>query len=94
MEREVVHPRSDMPRKELPGFIYSMNSMNPVPIIGGYENDIRIVVHGYEIKRFPGKDGNSGYTISLVSPVEKEAEKKEIMKMLKSRGITQKIEFW
>lgn len=91
--REVLHPRTELPRRG-PGFIYSMNRMDPVPIIGGYENDSRIVVHGYEIKRFPGKEENAGYTVSLVSPVEIDAEKKKIKGILKSIGLTQTIEFW
>lgn len=92
--REVIHPRSDMPRKGLPGFTYSMNSLNPVPIVGGYNNDALIVVHGYEIKRGPGKGENSSFTISTVSLIENEEEINKIKNLLVERGFEQPIEFW
>ena len=92
--KEVLHPRSDAPRKGLPGFIYSMNSLSPVPIVGSYRNDEVVVVHGYEIRRAPGKEENAGFTISTVSPVESAEEKAKIERLLRERGFGQAIEFW
>jgi hypothetical protein len=92
--RQVVHPRSDMPKQGLTGFIYSMNSLVPTPIVGSYDHGETIVVHGYETKRGPGKDDYLGHTISLVELIEKEEDKKAISEMLRGRGFKQSIEFW